>query len=181
MRDEADLTAYGRVRVAIVSDTHGRLDPRVAEIAARHDCSLHAGDIGNAAVLDLLGGRLGLCLAVRGNNDRPDKWPAEDRDLLNRLPGIAWLRLPGGAVVVVHGDRAGRPADRHDRLRKAFTGARLIVYGHSHRRLIDRQHRPWVANPGAAGRSRTYGGPGLLSLSAGEKSWRLKSVSFHSA
>lgn len=169
---------HPRVRVAVVSDTHGRLDPRIAEAVARHDGVIHAGDIGGAVVLDQFCTRLNCCIAVRGNNDTRPKWPPADARILEDLPETALLRLPGGHVVVVHGDRAGPPAKRHDHLRAAFPEARLVVYGHSHRRVIDRKARPWVANPGAAGRSRTYGGPGLLSLTATTSSWRLKSIVF---
>jgi predicted phosphodiesterase len=138
--------------VAIVSDTHGKLDPRVAAAVARHDCVIHAGDIGCAAVLNELSTRLDVRVAVRGNNDSPTKWPAADRNILARLADTARLRLPGGEVMVIH--------------------------GHSHLRVIDREARPWIANPGAAGRTRAYGGPGLLSLTATSKMWRLRSIVF---
>lgn len=173
-----DLERRKHLRVAIVSDTHGKLDPRIARAVARHDCVIHAGDIGCAAVLDALSTRLGIRVAVRGNNDSPSKWPAADRKILSGLPDTARLRLPGGEVVVVHGHRAGPAARRHDVLRAAFAESRMVVYGHSHRRIIDKAARPWIANPGAAGRSRTYGGCGLLSLTATEKRWRVKSVVF---
>ncbi len=169
---------HSRVRVAVVSDTHRQLDPRVAEAVARHDCVIHAGDIGGTDVLDQLCTKLDCCVAVRGNNDTRSKWPPADVRILEDLPETALLQLPGGHVVVVHGDRAGRPAKRHDHLRATFPEARLVVYGHSHRRVVDRKARPWVANPGAAGRSRTYGGPGLLSLTASENSWRIESIEF---
>lgn len=172
------LVRHQRVRVAIVSDTHGELDPRVASAVARHDCVIHAGDIGCAAVLEHLCTRLDVRIAVRGNNDLPSRWPASDRNILSTLPETARLRLPGGDVVVVHGDRAGRPATRHEFLRRAFAGSRLVIYGHSHHRVIDRKAHPWVANPGAAGRTRAYGGPGLLSLTAGRKRWGLKTIVF---
>jgi hypothetical protein len=33
---------------------------------------------------------------------------------------------------------------------------------------------PWVLNPGAAGRTRTYGGPSCLLLIAGETDWKVE-------
>ena len=45
-------------------------------------------------------------------------------------------------------------------LRAAHPQARGIVYGHTHRLLIDRSEEPWVLNPGAAGRIRN--GSGLV-------------------
>ena len=45
-----------RFRVALVSDTHGHLDSRIAEVVGRCRLVVHAGDIGSSAVLDTLAG-----------------------------------------------------------------------------------------------------------------------------
>ncbi|MFM1890995.1 MAG: hypothetical protein RLZ44_72, partial [Pseudomonadota bacterium] len=37
---------------------------------------------------------------------------------------------------------------------------------------------PWVLNPGAAGRSRTFGGPSCLLLHAGARVWRVETHRF---
>lgn len=174
----ADLEAASRVRVAIVADTHGFLDPRIAAAVETHDCVVHAGDVGGAGVLEALCPKQGLVVAVRGNNDVPEKWSAGERRTLSALPETMLLALPGGALVVIHGDRSGKPADRHRRLRAGFPEARAVVYGHSHRRCIDKRARPWILNPGAAGRARAYGGPGLLSLTATPGRWLVRSVVF---
>lgn len=160
------------VRVAIVSDTHGVLDPRVAEVVADCDLAVHGGDIGNAAVLAALAPRTGRITAVLGNNDVPHKWPASDQHLLGQLPLEATEHLPGGRLVVVHGHRT--PAkERHAKLRRRYPDARVIVYGHSHRLVADQDAEPWVLNPGAAGRERTFGGPSCMVLSAGHGGWSL--------
>ncbi len=160
------------LRVAIVSDTHGVLDPRIAEVVADCDLAVHGGDIGGAAVLDALEPRTGRVAAVLGNNDVPHKWPAADQHLLAALPLEATEDLPGGRLVVVHGHRT--PArDRHTRLRRNFPDARAIVYGHSHRLVVDQDTDPWVLNPGAAGRERTFGGPSCMVLSTSEDEWSL--------
>ena len=160
------------LRVAIISDTHGQLDPRIAEVVADCDLAVHGGDIGNAAVLAALQPRSGRVLAVLGNNDVVHKWPAAEQHLLDELPLETAEDLPGGRLVVVHGHRV--PArDRHQRLRRRFPEARAIVYGHSHRLAADQDAEPWVLNPGAAGRERTYGGPSCMVLSAGHHRWSL--------
>lgn len=157
------------MRVLIVSDTHGRVDARIAALARDCDAVVHGGDVGNAVVLDALGGNV---LAVRGNNDSVDKWPAAQRDRLATLPLQAGLDLPGGRLVVVHGDRW--PArGRHVALRREYPAARAIVYGHSHRLQVDTDALPWVLNPGAAGRERTGGGPSCLVLHATAGSWQV--------
>jgi uncharacterized protein len=63
---------------------------------------------------------------------------------------------------------------RHARLRAAYPSARAIVYGHSHRLVVDDALTPWVLNPGAAGRARTYGGPSCLVLEANVRSWHVE-------
>ncbi|HEY9199404.1 MAG TPA: metallophosphoesterase family protein, partial [Gammaproteobacteria bacterium] len=161
-----------RLRVAILSDTHGELDARIAEQVARCDYAVHAGDVGNAAVLAALHPRLGEVLAVRGNNDIPAKWPRAERAVLETLPESRTLDLPGGVLAVTHGHRAGGARERHARLRRQFPDARAIVYGHSHRVVCDLNAPVWVLNPGAAGRARTFGGPSLLILVAGRRVWR---------
>lgn len=163
------------LRVAILSDTHGVLDARVARVVGGCDLAVHGGDIGNAAVLAALTPRSGRVVAVLGNNDVPHKWPAADQHLLDALPFELAEDLPGGRLVVVHGHRT--PAkDRHARLRRRFPDARAIVYGHSHRLVADQEAEPWVLNPGAAGRERTFGGPSCMVLSAAHDHW---SVAVH--
>ncbi len=168
------------LRIAILADTHGHLDPRIADLVAECDMAVHGGDIGGAEVLAGMRPRAGHIYAVRGNNDVADKWPADQRGLLAQIPDRAECELPGGRLVVVHGHRM--PArGRHARLRRELPGARAVVYGHSHRLIADLDAEPWVLNPGAAGRSRTFGGPSCLILLAAESAWRLEVHRFEPA
>lgn len=165
------------MRVAILADTHGVLDARVAEVVGECDCAVHAGDIGGASVLAALR-PAGMVVAVRGNNDSPAKWPEDERHSLETLPLEATLELPGGPLVVVHGDRVLPARERHERLRRHYSQARAVVYGHTHRVLCDQRERPWVLNPGAAGSARTFGGPSCLVLHAELRTWRVEVVRF---
>lgn len=175
--DVNTLPSLKRVRVALLSDTHGALDARVREIVDDCDLALHAGDIGHAAILSQLQPRLGRVLAVFGNNDVARKWPEEDRRLLVHLPEWLAQPLPGGTLALIHGHQL--PArQRHALLRARFPEARAIVYGHSHQLEVDLDARPWVLNPGAAGRSRTHGGPSCLVLIADADEWRVESYRF---
>ena len=159
------------MRVLVVSDTHGELDARIEALASGCDLVLHAGDVGADAVLDRLAAQGPEVLAIRGNNDVPAKWRGDAARIAACLPVERRIDLPGGTLVLVHGDRAGAPARRHARLRRDHPHARVIVYGHSHRRCVDRSERPWVLNPGAAGRARTYGGPSCLVLTTPAAGW----------
>lgn len=162
-----------QVTVAIVSDTHSVLDPRIAEIVRACDLAVHAGDIGSQRVLHQLRPRRGVVMAVRGNNDVPEKWPEKAWDALDALPFEGVLELPGGRLQVLHGDRAGAAKGLHARLRKRYAEVRAVAYGHSHRLVCDCAETPWILNPGAAGRSRTYGGPSCLVLYAAVHEWRV--------
>lgn len=165
-------------RVAIVSDTHGTLDPRIAELVSGCDCAVHAGDLGSAQVLHALRPTTGLVAVVRGNNDVPVKWPAAEHAVLETLPEEACLSLPGGDLLVVHGDRAGPVRTRHQWLRDRYPQVRALVYGHSHRLVCDCSDEPWVLNPGAAGRARTYGGPSCLILGVSGGRWSVREIRF---
>ena len=156
------------MRVGILSDTHGWLDPRVRAALAGADCIVHAGDIVGDGILDSLRALAPRVVAVRGNNDAP------------ALPETVRLPLPGGALVVTHGDRfGGFPA--HAALRAAWPDARAVVYGHTHRLVCDRDGAPWVLNPGAAGRIRAHGGPSCLTLRADAADWEVAAHRFPAA
>jgi putative phosphoesterase len=159
------------MRVLLLADTHGALDARVAELAQDCELAVHAGDVGGSAVLDALAAATGQVLAVRGNNDVPDKWQGSPADLA-ALPFTLHVPLPGGVLAVEHGDR--HPAgQRHRRLRAAHGQARAVLCGHSHRLLRDCTLTPWLLNPGAAGRTRTGAGPSCLLLQAHADGWHV--------
>ncbi len=166
------------LRIAILGDTHGVLDPRVADVVSGCDIAVHTGDVGSRVVIDGMRPRQGRVVSIRGNNDIFAKWPLHEHDFLKSLPAEAELVLPAGRLVVVHGDRAGPAKTRHARLRRHYPKARAIAYGHSHRQVCDDSELPWVLNPGAAGRARTFGGPSLIILYAGVKLWRLETHRF---
>ncbi len=162
-------------RVAILSDTHGFLDPRIAERVVECDYAVHAGDIGGADVLCALQPREQV-VAVRGNNDTTSRWGESESRFLENLPEEARLDLPGGMLVVVHGNDSRSVAERHRYLRRGFPDARLVAYGHSHKLTMDTDDRPWVVNPGAAGRTRTHGGPSMILLHCTPERWELEAV-----
>ncbi|RLK50558.1 hypothetical protein DFR31_0463 [Alkalispirillum mobile] len=161
------------LRVAIVADTHGFLDPRIGDEIAECDLAVHAGDIGGAAVLLAMQPKEEL-VAVKGNGDVPETWPSHEVHMLDTLPEEVVLDLPGGQLAVVHGERAGRPEARHRNLRRDYPDVQAIVYGHSHELVIDDAETPWVLNPGAAGRIRTKAGPSCLILECGEAGWKVE-------
>jgi putative phosphoesterase len=147
------------MRLGVISDTHGLLRPEVFRVFERVDHILHAGDVGKAEILiDLQA--LAPVTAVYGNTDGPE--------LRARLPQVAEVELDGFAVVVTHGDQLGHPTPAE--LHAAFPKAEIIVYGHTHKPLLELVDRTvTVMNPGGAGHPR-FGIPpsvGILELEAG--------------
>ena len=166
-----------KLTVCIISDTHGYIDPRILALANNSDYVLHAGDIGNTAVLSALKPRCGVH-AVRGNNDVPFKWRDEDHDMLHSLEWQQRIELPGGVIVLDHGHTYNPVAKRHDKLRQQYPDARAIIYGHSHVMLVDDIEPIWVLNPGAAGKQRTKGGPSCLMLDIDDEDWKVQEIRF---
>ena len=133
------------MRIGLISDTHGRLRPEVFDRLAGVERILHAGDIGPPELLVELGA-IGPVTAVFGNTD--------GFDVRAEVPEVARLELAGHSVVVVHGHQLGSP--RPGPLRAAHPDADVIVYGHTHRPLVDdgSAGEALVVNPGSAGAAR---------------------------
>lgn len=171
-----DLSDRPRVTLGLIADTHGTLECGLLPLLAEMDVIVHAGDLLDPAELGRLDPLSGRVVAVRGNNDTPAQWPEGTAACLDNLPDQVEIRLPGGLLAVEHGHRVNPARTRHERLRRRHPEARAILYGHTHRRVIDDQTDPWVLNPGAAGRMRAYDGPGFLILTATVAEWQVDAV-----
>ncbi|MDH5425589.1 MAG: metallophosphatase family protein [Gammaproteobacteria bacterium] len=159
-----DFSQHDSLTIAIISDTHTVLDERIAKVIKQTDIAVHAGDICCASVLEKMHPKLGYVFAVSGNNDHHTIWPAEQKEIVEALPDIAEIHLPGGLLAIEHGHVHGHHRPSHESLRKAHPQAKAIVYGHTHSQVCDTDQSPWVINPGAAGATRTRGGPACLVL-----------------
>ena len=131
--------------VGVVSDTHGYLNPRVPELLAGVEHILHAGDIGDAGIIEALAS-IAPVTTVRGNNDRTG---AE-----SLFPEEVTMELEGWNFFLTHQVKVPKgPEDvSMDTYKKA--GADVVVFGHSHI-AFQRQIGPVLFfNPGAAGKRR---------------------------
>ncbi len=173
-----DFSSHHGLTIAIISDTHGEVDPRIIDRVKSCDLVLHAGDIMGAAVLDCLKPRLRKVIAIKGNNDIYGIWSQTELAILDSMPETVEIDLPGGRLIMEHGDRIHDERLPHDLLRKQYPEAKLVVYGHTHISCIDQSQQPWIMNPGAAGRIRTKGGPSYVELVASQENWRLTSHKF---
>ena len=171
-------TPSASTHVLLLADTHGRLHPQILALAKQVSTVIHAGDIGHPDILALLARDGRRVFAVRGNNDTSRSWPSSAHQQLAHLDRTKEVTLAGGRIAVEHGDRVNPANRRHALLRSRYPEARLIIYGHSHRLVIDTSERPWVVNPGAAGRSRTFGGSGCILLRVTNGRWRLQPLQF---
>ena len=126
------------LRVGVISDTHGLLRPRALEALAGSALILHAGDIGNRAVLDALGA-IAPVHAVRGNNDRGD-WAAA-------LPETLSVSLGPIRLWMLH-DLKALDMD------PAAAGFAAVVAGHSHKPQVTWRDGVLLLNPGSAGPRR---------------------------
>ena len=164
-------------RIAVVADSHGALADDLVAAMACTDLIVHAGDIGARAVLRALAA-VAPVRAVAGNNDVPHKWPSGEASFCARLPSALELELDGGQLIVIHGHQWPAVSTRHRRLRECFPAARCIAYGHSHHQVIDTDSAPWVINPGACGRVRTFGGASWLGLTIVGDQWLIGRAAF---
>jgi putative phosphoesterase len=129
------------VIVGLVSDTHGLVRPELFAALERVELILHAGDVGGHAVLHELA-VIAPVQAVYGNTDDPG-----DPSLESHLS----LDIDGVSIHVSHGHELGSPSP--EKLMARY-GADVIVFGHTHRPLIERSGARLVINPGAAGPRR---------------------------
>jgi uncharacterized protein len=138
--------------IGVISDTHGLLRPAAIETLRGVDHILHAGDVGDASILDALRS-VAPVTAIRGNID----------------VGGPCTHLPATEVVTLHGHTFYMLHDRQALdLDPAAAGFSAVISGHSHKPLLEWRHGVLYMNPGSAG-PRRFSLPvsiGLLTIGA---------------
>jgi uncharacterized protein len=145
--------------IGVISDTHGLLRPESVTALKGVNHILHAGDVGDPAILDSLRAVAPLT-AIRGNIDCIG--PCAN------LPAIEFIELGGKNIYMLH-DLSALDLDPRG------AGVSVIISGHSHRPKIERREGIWYFNPGSAG-PRRFSSPvslGLLEITHGEITPRL--------
>ena len=112
------------MRIGVISDTHGYLDPRVLEIFAGVQHIIHAGDVVEPEILSELR-RVASLTAVAGNLDKDELAAGLPREATGEVGGIRFLvahkprrlhkRLAAGKISLPEGSKFD-----------------LIVWGHEH-------------------------------------------------
>ena len=123
--------------VGLISDTHGLLREEALAALRGSRAIIHAGDVGDPAILGRLR-EIAPLHAVRGNVDT-EPWC--------RLPEVAVAELAGSSVYVLH-DLETLDID------PAASGFPIVISGHTHQPKVHWQGGVLFINPGSAGPKR---------------------------
>jgi putative phosphoesterase len=124
--------------IGVISDTHGLLRPEALVALAEAEHILHAGDVGQAEILDELR-KIAPVTAIRGNVDVSG--PCAE------LPATDVVELGERLFYLVH---SARDLD----INPVVAGVSVVVSGHSHRPSIETKGGVLYLNPGSAGPRR---------------------------
>jgi uncharacterized protein len=126
------------ILIGVISDTHGVLRPEAVEALRGSERIIHAGDVGDADILDRLAA-IAPVNAVRGNIDQ-SAWA-------RALPETDVVDAGGISIYLLH-DLA-----RLD-LKPEAAGFSVVISGHSHVPKQETQNGVLYFNPGSAGPRR---------------------------
>jgi len=129
------------IKIGIISDTHGYLDEKIAELFAGVDHILHAGDIGLPWLILKLE-EIAPVTAVLGNNDVGMDFKETEI-----------IELAGRKFLINHIVDMAAPDDAINR-RIIRENPDVVVFGHSHKRLCQTINQTLYFNPGYAGKPR---------------------------
>ncbi len=126
------------MRIGAISDTHGLLRSEAVTALAGVDHILHAGDVGDARILDALRA-IAPVTAIRGNIDTSGPCAA--------LPATELVELGGTVFYLLH------DVKQLD-LDPGSASISVVLSGHSHKPLIEHRRGVLFLNPGSAGPRR---------------------------
>ncbi len=157
---EGSQALVPKMRVGIISDTHGLLRPEAERALHGVDLIIHAGDVGGPAVLAKLK-RIAPVFAVRGNVDTA-AWAKE-------LPATAIVEADSASFYVVHNLRE---LD----LRPDAAKFDFVISGHTHQPQQSERHGVLYINPGSAGPRRFQLPVSLAIVDLTKRPWRAEFV-----
>ncbi len=124
--------------IGVISDTHGLMRPEALAALRGVEHILHAGDVGDIAILDALR-KIAPVTAIHGNVDTPG--PCAE------LPATDVVELGGKLFYLVH--------SVHDLdIDPVAAGVAMVVSGHSHKASAKVRRGVLFFNPGSAGPRR---------------------------
>ena len=124
--------------IGVISDTHGLLRPEAVAALRGVEHILHAGDVGDSAILGALR-EIAPVTAIRGNVDVSGACA--------KLPATDVVELGGRLFYLVH--------SVHDLdINPVAAGVAMVVSGHSHKASVQVRDGVIYFNPGSAGPRR---------------------------
>jgi putative phosphoesterase len=133
------------MKIMLLSDTHGFLNPKIVEIAKNVDEIWHAGDIGNIQICNTLAS-LKPFKAVWGNID--------DLEIKSKYPKYSTFETEGVRVLMIH--IAGKFENYNRETKNLIEEYKptILACGHSHilKVAFDKKNNLLYMNPGAAGK-----------------------------
>ena len=129
------------MKIGVISDTHGHLDPRIEKIFAGVTHILHAGDIGYASIILELE-FIAPVTAVLGNTDA---------DISYRLTETVELAQK---KFLVHHIVNPHELSQTVASRIAREKPHAVVFGHTHRKFAETINGVFYFNPGYAGKPK---------------------------
>ena len=156
------------MKIAVFSDTHGRSAGMAGAVAeTRPDALVHCGD-----------GCRDVQSVLREFPRLPIYQVAGNCDYDPALPLTLTVELSGLRILIAHGHSCGVRGGSLDRL--AYTaeeaGARLALYGHTHRARVDLLGGVTALNPGSAGMGAEPSWCLLTVTPGGEFTWEFKKI-----
>ncbi len=146
--------------LGLISDTHGLLRPSALRAMQGSDLIIHAGDVGDPAILDALR-KIAPVVVVRGNVDT-DKWA-------EALPITAVADAGPAQIYVLHNVK------QLD-LNPAAAGFFIVVSGHSHKPGQTERDGVIYINPGSAGPRRFQLPITVAKLNLKQRPWKAEFI-----
>jgi putative phosphoesterase len=129
------------VKIGVISDTHGFLDPKVPKLFAGVSHILHAGDIGDALIVFELG-QVAPVTVVLGNTDGGLGFRETE------IVGLAARKFLVHHIV--------HPQSPSDKIKKIIGREKpdAVVFGHTHKRFCETIGGVLFFNPGYSGKPK---------------------------
>jgi len=143
------------MKIGLISDTHGYLNPRVFEIFSDVEVILHAGDVGNTDVLQALRS-IAPVEAVYGNVD--------DRNLRSILPPQLSIDIEGIPIFIIHD--IGTPSFflKSNIFKEIDPRPGMVIYGHTHVPSWQEHEGILFINPGSASKPQKSQKPSVMKM-----------------
>ena len=150
-----------KMKIAVLSDTHGLLREQVKEMIGECEAIIHAGDTNSQKILDQIaaaGQKNVPFYVVRGNNDK--EWA-------KGIPETLEFELNHVKFFLVH-NKKDIPEELGD--------IQIVIFGHSHKYSEEeKEGRLWL-NPGSCGKRRFHQPITMAVLTLEDGKWSVEKI-----